>query len=69
MQKRKAPVTRRDFVKGSSVMLGSLAASAGTAGATQGAPQTPKVPQVVLGRTGAGVAPGHWLRLLPAASP
>ena len=67
MQKRKAPVTRRDFVKGSSVMLGSLAASAGTAAATQGARQPTKVPEVVARpHRCAGLAPGHRLRLLPA---
>jgi uncharacterized protein len=56
MNDRQASVSRRDFVKGGSVLLGGLAASAVPAGAVEDPPASVKVPDVTLGRTGARVS-------------
>jgi aryl-alcohol dehydrogenase-like predicted oxidoreductase len=55
MNERHDSFSRRDFVKGGSVLLGGLAASA-AAGAGEEPPASVKVPDVALGRTGARVS-------------
>lgn len=55
MYERHDSFSRRDFVKGGSVLLGGLAASA-AAGAVEEPPASVKVPDVALGRTGARVS-------------
>ena len=53
MNEKPGSFSRRDFVKGGSVLLGGLAASA-AAGAGETAPPPVKVPDIALGRTGGG---------------
>jgi aryl-alcohol dehydrogenase-like predicted oxidoreductase len=55
MYERHDSFSRRDFVKGGTMLLGGLAASAG-AGAGEEPPASVKVPDVALGRTGARVS-------------
>ncbi len=64
---RNNAVSRRDFVKGGGLLLGGLAASAASAsGAGTDPPPVMKVPDSVLGRTGAGFAAGDRVRVLSA---
>jgi aryl-alcohol dehydrogenase-like predicted oxidoreductase len=59
MARQDPAVSRRDFVKGGSVLLGGLAASGApsrSADAAEDPPASVKVPDVALGRTGARVS-------------
>jgi aryl-alcohol dehydrogenase-like predicted oxidoreductase len=60
MAQENHPFSRRDFVKGGGVLLGGLAAAAASGSAAPGAGVEPpgpgKVPDAVLGRTGARVS-------------
>ena len=60
MAQQNHPFSRRDFVKGGGVLLGGLAAAAASGPAAPGAAADPpgptKVPDTVLGRTGARVS-------------
>ncbi len=56
MDERRGSVSRRDFVKGGSVLIGGLAGASSAAVAGEDPPASAKVPDIALGHTGARVS-------------